>query len=350
MQLHILPKLNELEQQFHAIYDSAKRLTGFDPLTASLEDYLHLRKVMLPAVDTIMQREKLIWHRIPRYTNDLLSMNMDNDVYVHECYIRFLPMDMHATESYEVFLCVSGKNRHYVGEDCVDLVPGDVLIVGPGALQASGAFDEGCVRRAVALRRSAVQGPMRALCGGDGPMRAFFQHTADGNTGASWCLLHGGKELLRDGAMSLLCQISPGDTEIQINLENGLLMGFFEHMEQVSGIGTQMKIETYQDITDEILHCIQVEFASIDRKQLAARFSYSERQLLRIIQKKTGMTFKEYLTKVRMDYVAEQLAKSAFPILHILESTGYENSQGFYDQFHARFGMTPREYRAMMAE
>lgn len=59
----------------------------------------------------------------------------------------------------------------------------------------------------------------------------------------------------------------------------------------------------------------------------------------------TGKTYKELLQAQRMEQAAQLLRRSSLNIQQIIAQVGYENTSYFYRLFHARYGMSPRDYR-----
>ena len=184
------------------------------------------------------------------------------------------------------------------------------------------------------------------LLNGEGPIARFLRHTVDGHGGNSWCLFHMGEALLQDPWITALYRLPPSTDLMRVALEDGLLMSFLANLELAHDHTVELHCCEFSSVEDEIFDCLQHEFATIDRKQLSERFGYSERQLLRIIQRRTGLSFKAYLTQLRPDYVADMLVNSYYPIKTIMESAGYENNSGFYELFRSKFEMSPKDFRA----
>ena len=60
----------------------------------------------------------------------------------------------------------------------------------------------------------------------------------------------------------------------------------------------------------------------------------------------TGTTFAAYLNERRLATAAELLRTTDDTVLTIAGQVGFDNLSNFNRQFKARFGMTPRQYRA----
>ena len=83
----------------------------------------------------------------------------------------------------------------------------------------------------------------------------------------------------------------------------------------------------------------------ITLEDIAESLYLSPRQVTRIIKQRFNCTFKEYLTKTRMDVASHLLITTNAPVSHIFSSVGYNSLQSFYEAFKKYFGCTPVEYR-----
>jgi two-component system response regulator YesN len=67
--------------------------------------------------------------------------------------------------------------------------------------------------------------------------------------------------------------------------------------------------------------------------------------LSRLFRERTGATFSEYVTSVRMNKAKKLLTGSALKVYEIAEQIGYLSVPHFNTTFKNLFGMTPKEYR-----
>ena len=59
----------------------------------------------------------------------------------------------------------------------------------------------------------------------------------------------------------------------------------------------------------------------------------------------TGMTFKEYLNRVRVEEAERLLTNTDYPIIDIAVACGYRDQSYFTTVFKKYTGLTPRQYR-----
>ena len=64
----------------------------------------------------------------------------------------------------------------------------------------------------------------------------------------------------------------------------------------------------------------------------------------------TGMSFRDYLTKTRMDKACELVRMTDKTVSEIAFLVGYEDDTFFYKAFKKHFGVTPREYKKQCAK
>lgn len=84
--------------------------------------------------------------------------------------------------------------------------------------------------------------------------------------------------------------------------------------------------------------------------ETAARFGISESGLTKKIKTFTNMTFKEYLTKTRIEAAKSLLISSEKNITDIAYECGYNSSNFFGDVFKKSVGMSPSSYRKMLTK
>ncbi len=80
-------------------------------------------------------------------------------------------------------------------------------------------------------------------------------------------------------------------------------------------------------------------------KELAADFGFSPNYCSSLFVRKTGMTFSQYLTKLRMEQACTMLKNPHLSVKKISNTIGYEDEVYFHKVFKKYFGVTPAQYR-----
>ena len=98
-------------------------------------------------------------------------------------------------------------------------------------------------------------------------------------------------------------------------------------------------------VFEEITEYIKDHYASITIQDLVHTFHFQEDYFNRLIKSKAGMTYSEYVQKIRLDKAEQLLISSKLSIDEIAVAVGYNNKGYFYKLFQERFGMTPYRFR-----
>ena len=91
-----------------------------------------------------------------------------------------------------------------------------------------------------------------------------------------------GEDLNRSVLMELLEDTPPRPDLDTILFENTLVLAFFSQLQYADTAELHLSDSSSQE--QAMLDCLRREFSRVNRQELAARFSYSERQVLRIVQ------------------------------------------------------------------
>ena len=84
---------------------------------------------------------------------------------------------------------------------------------------------------------------------------------------------------------------------------------------------------------------------TVSIEELASLLRLSTRQTSRVIKENFGCTFKELVTKLRMEKAGELMMATSHKVSEIAEMVGYSSERGFYTAFKNHFGCLPKDYR-----
>lgn len=78
---------------------------------------------------------------------------------------------------------------------------------------------------------------------------------------------------------------------------------------------------------------------------VAQEFGYSREHFCRLFRKATGMTFKEFLTALRLDDACRSLSSSSASITSIAEECGFPDARALQTAMLRKYSMSAQEYR-----
>jgi two-component system response regulator YesN len=78
---------------------------------------------------------------------------------------------------------------------------------------------------------------------------------------------------------------------------------------------------------------------------VAGRLGITGDHLSRLLKRATGLTFNEYLTRLRLKHAMELLGDNSVRIGEVADLSGYRDARYFSTLFRRIVGMTPSEFR-----
>lgn len=100
-------------------------------------------------------------------------------------------------------------------------------------------------------------------------------------------------------------------------------------------------------VTEVIRYVDAAYMKPLTLQAFCGREHYSLSYVSRRFKQETGMTFREYLQKVRMEKCCDLLSGSDMAVSEVAAAVGYEDLQFFHAVFRKYLHMTPREYRKL---
>ena len=99
-------------------------------------------------------------------------------------------------------------------------------------------------------------------------------------------------------------------------------------------------------ITDKIIEYMEKNFEEdITLESLSKQFFISKYEISRVFSKNVGISFVEYLTRIRIENSKKLLKNTSLSITMISELTGFHSSSNFARVFKKITGVSPMSYR-----
>ena len=115
-------------------------------------------------------------------------------------------------------------------------------------------------------------------------------------------------------------------------------------------INTDAEIDTASNRNQERINSIDNYIRSnfrnaISMKDMAEKMYLSNGYLSRFFKSTYGMSFQEYLTKIRLHYALDELLYTDYPVTRIVYDNGFANVALFNKAFKKEYGETPSQMR-----
>ena len=99
-------------------------------------------------------------------------------------------------------------------------------------------------------------------------------------------------------------------------------------------------------IVRDAMNYISAHFSeAVTLQDVADHLHLNPSYFSRIFKRSSGSTFKEYLTKVRVEEAKRLLRNTDYPLLDIAIGVGFDNQSYFTSVFKRLTGLTPKQYR-----
>ncbi|MBQ9032481.1 MAG: AraC family transcriptional regulator [Parasporobacterium sp.] len=102
------------------------------------------------------------------------------------------------------------------------------------------------------------------------------------------------------------------------------------------------KMDKLSEITDYIKENYNKD---ITLDSLSSVFGYAPTYISKMFQKYAGCSFKNYLTKIRLEHVVQDLGSSGDALDRIAARQGFPDRKALSKAFRNQYGMTPGQYR-----
>ena len=106
-------------------------------------------------------------------------------------------------------------------------------------------------------------------------------------------------------------------------------------------------VQLRSSLYDDAVAIVEREYGTeLSLDDIARRVASSRRQLQRAYAKVGNTTFREHLTRVRMDRAAELLGRRSVTVREVAHRVGYRQPAQFAKAFRRHLGVAPSDFRA----
>lgn len=261
--------------------------------------------------------------------------------------LRYMPPQWHQSEFFRVFVVFSGTCPLHISDEIIHVKQGTVVIAAPGAKCATPCCDDDCVFITYMLRASTFDRVFWSQLSRDNLLSGFFRKSLEQREHAAYLHFEAGDDVDLEQLLHRIYFEYFHQQPYTPQLLNALMSEFFILL--LRGYeGTARLPRTnnfyWKHEFSAILNHIQNHYLTSGIEEVAAKFHYSRRQIMRIVQKYTGMSYAQLVYKLRMDKAAHLLSRH-LSIEEVAAQSGYATLSSFYRAFENYYHRTPAEFR-----
>ena len=250
-----------------------------------------------------------------------------------------------------LFYVYSGNASLMIGDGKkheISLATGDFVLLTPHTMLCPRVFCDDCMIIKIYIRSSTFERTFYKWLGEGNRLSEIFRRAIyDNKMSENSVIFHSGCDrTLRSRILALYAE-NLNDDEYSGIIEECILTEIFcrltrDYLDSGQEIGDGAFV--FRDIGTAIKF-INDNRADVTLDSLARRMGYSKSYLCRMLMQKTGRTFLQILSAVRLDAAKKLLCETDMSIGEISEIAGFSNVKQFYRAFRKELDTTPGEYR-----
>lgn len=261
---------------------------------------------------------------------------------------RFVAFPEHTHDYVELVYMCAGQTVHRINGTEITLREGELLMLGQNARQSIAPAGEGDVAVNFIVRPAFFTGTLPYLGEEETPLRRFVVSCLTGQNETGCLHFRVGEILpiqnLVENLIYTLHEDIPNRRGI-LQMTMGLLFAqLLNHTDAV------LSDDRTQNAALSVLRYIEEHYADGSLTEIAERLHYELPYLSRLIRQATGKNYTELLQEKRLSQAAWFLRNTDRRVDEIALCVGYENTSYFHRLFSARFGLSPKKYRASINE
>lgn len=266
--------------------------------------------------------------------------------------------DMHAVyhklEMYKIVYVYSGSFILHTDGIPTYLEEGSLCIVPPNVLQKCTInYDQpdhdNMVLINFLIKASALSSVLATVIADKNPVSAYLTKTMCEKKAPNFMLLHTPGEfhkLLAEATYTEIRSIKKSGQSFYAPAYNLLSALILDYLRTDDTKITYAPLQSHsEDVIVKILQFIRANFQTVTLDDICQAFHYTPSYVCRLIRAHTKMSYKEYLTHERFDYICNQLISTNTTIKDIAAAAGYGSSEHFFRSFRKIYGITPQEFR-----
>ena len=250
----------------------------------------------------------------------------------------------HSHDRHEIYWLVSGERNYFVRDRVFRIGTGDIVVVAAGDFhKTSNVGTAGHERVLIEFSESFLDGSL-----GEDELKALMEVFPGPSP-----VIDPDVEL-RPGIESLFARLleeEGEDRRLGTIMRRAMLVELLVLLARargLSGDGDERHPDASQRRISEICrHMAENSSGKLSLSGVAKRFGISPSHLSRVFQKVTGVHFVAFLSSLRLKEARRLLVETSLPISLIAEEAGFSSATCLGRVFHARFGMSPRDYRRL---
>ena len=256
---------------------------------------------------------------------------------------RFVHFPEHTHDFVEIVYMCRGTTTHIVNGKKVELMTGELLLLGQNALQEILPAKEEDVAVNFIIRPEFFSATLRYLGDEETPLRKFIVDCLCGENETGFLHFKVSDILpvqnLLENLLWTLISDTPNKRGINQATMGLLFMQLLNHTDRLTVNSPE------QEIVLQILRYVEEHYRDGSLAEVAGLLHYDAAWLSREIKRRTGKNYTDLVQDKRLSQAAWLLRNTDKKVDDIAMAVGYENISYFHRLFARRYGQSPKQYR-----
>ena len=264
--------------------------------------------------------------------------------------IRYMPAQWHSSSYFRIFHAYDEECEiHFLNSSPVKLDKGKLLIVAPDAQIATPCYGDHQCLDYFLLRRSSFDRVFFEQIHDSSIMSHFFRNALNSDNNKNMFILFDIEEdkdieMLMETIRKEIHQDLPFSSSLVNSLMSVLFSLTLRRYENTAVIPSNSTVQWKKQFS-KIFTYIQKNYDHATIEDVADACSYSTKQISRIIRNHFQMSYKEFVTFLRMEKALALLKEGTLNMEEISETLGYGDISSFYRAFRKYYKDTPLHYQ-----
>lgn len=311
-------------------------------------DYKHLMSLLIEEWNNCFPDEEFFLRNSSYHLNEDFFIPPASHVSTFKN-LRYMPLILHSHQFIEVNYVLKSAGSAYIDEqNRIVLQDGDILLSLPDSPHTFDAMNSESIILDFFIRLTTFDVVFLNLFSKDDYLSSLFVNAIYG-TSHGHILWHCKSDaVLKKLALSAYEEWH-SDKKYKDKMVEVIIMEFFltlmrqHEQEAVFSVPT---INNSNEHFQALLNYMRSHYKSVTLTQLAMRYNYSERQVIRLLKEHSGKTFTALRQEIRMNAAIALLKNTNVPVADLAGRLGYSSPHYFSKVFRETFSLTPKEYRA----
>lgn len=279
------------------------------------------------------------------FRENLFHPREDVALFMHQ---RFVPGFLHYHEFFEITYVFNGHYRSLVNGKFLELNKGDICILSPNVWHCPLTHLQEDVVCNILVKDSTFEKVFFHILKNDPILSNFFNRVLRIPSGGSYLIFSTQDSNETESILLTMLSEHKNQKIYYSQMLNELMSALFVMLLRNHALTLNTAFDDELNFSQKIIEVVQYirdNIQSITLPKLAKKFSYSQRQIARLLLKYTGKNFSSLIQEIRIQKACELLEESKISITEIILQCGYKNQNYFYTIFKKHFGITPAQYR-----